>query len=72
MAQTTSGLKGIGFTLGTEIDHSAEVREFIDTYEDDDEIPAEELERVFRLAYGREATDEDRENGLWSLICAAI
>jgi hypothetical protein len=49
-----------------------EVREFIGSYEDDDEIDEAELERVFRLAYGRRADDEDRETGLWSLICASV
>jgi hypothetical protein len=48
------------------------IREFVDTYDDDDEIQEEDLERIFELAYEREPTDEDREVGLWSLICAWV
>ena len=47
------------------------VREFVDCYEDDDEIPTKELERIFVLAYERTADSRDRKDGLWSLICAA-
>ncbi|HOJ23610.1 MAG TPA: hypothetical protein PLY56_18945 [Armatimonadota bacterium] len=47
------------------------VSEFVNAYEDDDEIPIEELERIFVLAYERTADDSDRRTGLWSLICAA-
>jgi hypothetical protein len=47
------------------------VSEFVGSYEDDDEIPTEELERIFVLAYERTADDSDRRIGLWSLICAA-
>jgi hypothetical protein len=57
--------------MNNEVKKMNEVREFIASYEDADRIPEEELERVFALAYERPADDEDREVGLWSLICAA-
>jgi hypothetical protein len=57
---------------GPRVKHQKTIREFVDTYNDDDEIPEEDLERIFELAYEREPTDEDREVGLWSLICAWV
>lgn len=49
-----------------------EVQEFVDSHDDDDDIDDAELERMFRLAYDREPDEDDREAGLWSLICAAV
>lgn len=48
------------------------VRQFVRSYQDDDDIPEEDLERVFALAYGRPADDQDRAEGLWSHICASV
>lgn len=50
---------------------AAEVREFVESYQDDDEIDDDELVRIFHLAYDRDPDYKDRETGLWSLICAA-
>ena len=49
-----------------------EVREFVSAHEDDDNIDSDDLERVFRLAYGRSADRQDRADGLWSLICVQV
>lgn len=37
-----------------------------------DEIPEDELVANFRLLYGRDPDATDREQGLWSLICAGL
>lgn len=47
------------------------VREYVAEHEDDDEHDDDELERMFRLAYGREPDAADREVGVWSLVVAA-
>lgn len=60
------------YTAEIQRQRDAEVRDFVAAYDDDDDIPADELERVFALAYGRAADDEDRETGMWSLICASV
>ena len=49
-----------------------EVREYIESHEDGDVLDDEDLMRIFRLAYGHDPSDADRETGLWSLICAAV
>jgi hypothetical protein len=38
----------------------------------DDEPDEAEVEDWFRTVYGREPDDEDREVGLFSLVCAGI
>lgn len=48
------------------------VREFVASHSDEDEFDQAELEHIFRLAMDREPDDEDRELGLWSLICAEV
>lgn len=50
----------------------AEVREYVESHSDEDTLDPEELERMFVLAYGRTPDDDDRHNGLWSLICAMV
>jgi hypothetical protein len=39
---------------------------------DDDELDNDELEAAFRAIYGRAPDDQDREEGLWSHLCAAV
>jgi hypothetical protein len=50
----------------------AKVRAFVDQHDDDDDIDDADLEQYFRLAYGRWPDAQDRRDGLWSLICAAV
>lgn len=49
-----------------------EVREYVTTHSDDDDHDADELERMFAMAYGRQPDDEDRAEGLWSHLVAAV
>jgi len=42
-------------------------------YEQDEmgEVDQDQLDLAFAALYGRQATDDDRQAGLWSLCCAA-
>lgn len=55
-----------------EIMAKTQVEQYIADHADDDEHDAAELEEIFASAYGRRPDDTDREQGLWSLICAAV
>jgi hypothetical protein len=48
------------------------LREYIEQGDDNDTVAPEELDRLFALVYGRKPDDKDREEGLWSHICAGI
>lgn len=50
----------------------AEVEAYVSCHTDDDDHDDAELVRLFRLAYGREADEDDRAEGLWSHIVASI
>ncbi len=50
----------------------AKVAEYVSAHDDEDDHDADELERLFVLAYGRKPDDDDREHGLWSMLCAAV
>jgi hypothetical protein len=62
------------YTAAIQRMHEAEVREFVEAHQDDDEFDDEELVRMFVLAYDREPDESEREQpgGLWSEICAAV
>lgn len=49
-----------------------QVARWVESRTDYDHIPDSELVRYFRLLYGREPDAIDREQGLWSLICAGL
>ena len=49
-----------------------EAQEFVNNTGDDDEPDQDQLEAAFEAIYERPASSDDRENGLWSLICAAL
>ena len=68
----TTGIEDDGSVIDAIESAEAQVKEFVDCHDDDDQIAGEELERVFALAYGRPADASDRQTGLWSLICAAV
>lgn len=53
-------------------DPLSEVRQYIADHEDDDEHDEYELARLFRIAYGRDPDAEDRAEGLWSHLVAAM
>jgi len=49
-----------------------DVREYIETGREDVATEPAELERLFALVYGVQPDDKDREDSLWSLICAGV
>ena len=50
----------------------AEVEAYVASHDDDSDHDDAELERMFRLAYGRAADSDDRKEGLWSHVCDAV
>lgn len=48
-----------------------EAERWVRSHGDDDKLADDELEAAFTAIFGREADDEDREQGLWSHLCAA-
>lgn len=48
----------------------SEAMRWIAEHGDDDNLEEEELEAAFRAIYGRQPDAEDREKGLWSVLCA--
>jgi len=48
------------------------VREYVADHSDEDEAEIEQLEYYFQLAYLRPSEGYDRQDGLWSHICAAV
>lgn len=49
-----------------------DVREYIETGDDNVPTTPEELERLFAVVYDRTPDANDRQDGLWPLICAGI
>lgn len=56
----------------TEEEKTDAVAAWMSLHKDSDDIPDEELVENFRLLYGRDPDATDREQGLWSLICAGV
>jgi len=48
----------------------SEAMRWIAEHGDDDNLEEEELEAAIRAIYGRQPDAEDREKGLWSVLCA--
>jgi hypothetical protein len=48
-----------------------EARQWVRDHDDADELDEKELEEAFRAIFGRDAVYADREQGLWSHLCAA-
>ena len=48
-----------------------EATKWVLAHEDGDELDGDELEAAFEAIFGRPADDQDREEGLWSHLCAA-
>ncbi len=46
--------------------------QWVRDHNDDDVLDDHELEQVFAAIFGRPPTDDDREQGLWSHVCAAV
>ena len=49
-----------------------EATKWVLAHEDGDELDEDELEAAFTAIFERDADDEDREEGLWSHLCAAM
>lgn len=52
--------------------NKTEAIEYVRNHDDDDEIDDRQLEAVFATLFGRPADDQDRREGLWSHVCAAV
>lgn len=46
--------------------------EWVKNHSDDDTLNDDELEAAFLAIFERAADDDDREQGLWSHLCASI
>lgn len=49
-----------------------EATAWVKAHEDDDDVDDSELEEVFEALYDRAPDAQDREEGLWSHVCAAV
>ena len=50
----------------------AEARRYVADHEDSDELDDADLVAAFTAIYGRAPDDIDRDQGLWSHLCAAV
>jgi hypothetical protein len=50
----------------------AQAREYVAEHNDDGDLDEDDLEHAFAAIFGRRVNDEDRNEGLWSHLCAAI
>lgn len=48
----------------------AQAKDWIARHDDMDDLDSTDLEKAFLAVFGRAADDDDRENGLWSLLTA--
>ena len=49
-----------------------EAENWVRSHNDDDNLADDELEAAFAAIFERAADGEDREQGLWSHLCAAV
>lgn len=49
-----------------------EAKEYVSDHSDDDELDKDDLEHAFAAIFGRRANDQDRAEGLWSHVNAAV
>jgi hypothetical protein len=49
-----------------------EAIKWVKAHDDDDNLDPQALEEAFLAIYGRPPDDQDREEGLWSHLCAAV
>lgn len=50
----------------------SEAELWVFNHDDNDDLSDDELESAFAAIFDREPDDEDREQGLWSHLCAAV
>lgn len=48
-----------------------QAREYVAGHDDSDDLDDDDLENAFAAIHSRRADDDDRQAGLWSLLCAA-
>lgn len=51
---------------------NTQAKQYVREHDDDDDLDEADLEAAFLAIFGREAGDEDRAEGLWSHLCAAL
>ena len=49
-----------------------EAKEYVTDHTDEEELDDDDLEHAFAAIFGRRADDQDRAEGLWSQINAAV
>jgi hypothetical protein len=49
-----------------------EAKAWVRAHSDDDELPDHELAAAFTAIFGRRPDAQDRREGLWSHLCAAV
>jgi hypothetical protein len=49
-----------------------EAVEWVRGHGDDDQLDEDEIEDAFCAIFGRSADDDDRKEGLWNHLCAAV
>lgn len=50
----------------------SQAEQWVRDHSDSDEMSDEDCEAAFAAIFERQADDEDREQGLWSHLCAAV
>jgi len=50
----------------------AQAQQYVLDHEDDDPMDDDDLEEVYTALYGQPPDAQDREDGVWSLCCAAV
>ncbi len=50
----------------------AEAKGWVTYHADEDDLDADDLEHAFAALFGRRANDQERTEGLWSHLCAAV
>ena len=49
-----------------------QAEQWVRDHSDSDDLSDDDLDAAFLAIFGRGADDEDREQGLWSHLCAAV
>ncbi len=49
-----------------------EIREHIESHDENCETPHDDLVAMFATVYGRQPDEDDEREGLWSHICAGV
>jgi len=50
----------------------AEAIQYVRDHDDSDTLDPADLDAAFRAVYGRDPDEQDRAEGLWSHLCAAV